>query len=301
MVIREGNFAVQRAAVILKNLHASLHQIVVQQASANLDDGYIGLALHDKLHPHAAPGGAAHRVQQPIAGEEIGVGDNHLPTRVGQHFQVVTLNIIPMIEIIPPDEQRLRFSGMLVNLRLMATSPPVTASAFAGGQVLLHKLRNIQHHRPLHLHGVVLLSLRAVAGHMLCGVVNPADKRGGFIHDDNFTVHTAKQVGAHPQQARTRVVVAKDHSRRAELVNEAIAQIRGAVAVEQHLNLDATARGFQQHRMELPAHVILEPDEGFKGNLPLRAVDGAKQRRIVAIAVLQKLDPVSILPAAFHR
>ena len=301
MVVREGDLAVQRAAAILKNLHAAFHQIVVQQPRANLDDGNIGFTLHDKLHPHAAPGGAAHRVQQPIAGEEIGVGDNHLPPRVGQHFQVVTFDIVPMFEIVPPDEQRLRFAGMLVNLRLVATSAPATAPVFAGGQVLLHKLRDIQHHRPLHLDGIVLLSLRAVVGHMLRGVVNPANKRRGVIHDDNFTVHAAKQVSAHPEQARARVVVAKYHSRRDEFVNEAIAQVRGAVAVEQHLNLDAAARGLQQHRVELPAHVVLEPDKGFKGYLALCAVDGAKQRRIVAIAVLQKLDPVSILPAAFHR
>ena len=58
-------------------LHAVALQVVVEQRRRRLDDRHVGLALQDQVHVDAAPRGAAQLAQQPVAGEEVGVGDDH--------------------------------------------------------------------------------------------------------------------------------------------------------------------------------------------------------------------------------
>ena len=132
MVIHHGHFAVQRAAAIFIDLHAAFDQIAIEQTRAHLHNRHIGLTLDDELHAHAASGRVAHGVQNPVTGEEIGVGDNHLALRVRQHLQVVTFDIVPVLLVIPPDEQRLRLAGLAVLFRAMAASPPAACGLFAG-------------------------------------------------------------------------------------------------------------------------------------------------------------------------
>jgi hypothetical protein len=102
----------QRSAAIFVDLHAAFDQIVIEQVGAELHNRNIRFALHDQLHPHPAPRGIAHRMQQAVAGEKIGVGDNHFPAGAGQHLQVVAFNIVAVILVIAPDEQRLRLAGV---------------------------------------------------------------------------------------------------------------------------------------------------------------------------------------------
>jgi hypothetical protein len=74
---------------------------------------------------------------------------------------------------------------------------------------------------------------------MFGGVVNAADKRHRLIDHHNFAVHAAEKIGAHAEQARAGIVVAENHARGRQFIDELIAQIRRAVAVEQHFDFDA--------------------------------------------------------------
>ena len=140
MVVRQRNLAMQRTAAVFIHLNAAFNQVVVQQVGAKLNNRNIRLALDNQLHPYAAPRGIAHRVQQTVAGKEIGVGDDDLAAGAGQHFQIVTFNIVTMFMVIAPDKQRLRFARGLVNFRLMPTASPPAAGCLAGGQVLQFEL-----------------------------------------------------------------------------------------------------------------------------------------------------------------
>ena len=287
MVIRQGDLAMQRTAAIFVDLHPALNEIVIEQVGAKLHNRNIRLALDDQLDPHAAPRSVAHRMQQAVAGKEIGVGNDHLPAGAGEHLQVVAFDIVAVILVIAPDEQRLRLAGSLVDLWLVATAAPPAAGGFAVGQVLQLELENIKHHRPLDLHRIILFRLRAVVAHMLGGVVDAADKGGGVVNHHDFTVHPTEQVGAHPHQLRARIVVAKNHPGGGQFADKLIAEIRRAVAVKQHLHLNTAAGGFQQHRVQPPAHLIFKPDKGFEDHPPAGATNSRKQRRIVLVAVLQ--------------
>ena len=287
VVVREGDFAMQRTAAIFVDLHAAFDEVVVEQVGAKLHNRNIRFALDDQLHPHPAPRGIAHRMQQTVAGEKIGVRDYHLPAGAGQHLQVVAFDIVAVILVIAPDEQRLRLAGGLVDLRLMATTAPPAAGGFAVGQILQFELQNIEHHRPLDLHRVILFGLRAIVAHMFGGVVDAADKGGGVVDHHDFTVHATEQVGTHSHQLRARVVIAENHPRGGQFTDKLIAKIRRAVAVKQHFHLDAAAGCLQQNRVQPPADLIFKPDKGFEDHPPAGATDGRKQRRIVLVAVLQ--------------
>ncbi len=277
----------QRATAIFVNLHPALNEIVIEQVGAKLHNGNIRFALHDQLNPYSAPRGIAHRMQQAVAGEKIGVSDNHFPAGAGQHLQVVAFNIVAVILVVAPDEQRLRLAGGLVNLRLVATTSPPAAGGFAVGQVFQLELQDVEHHRPFDLHRIILLRLRTVVAHMFGGVVNTADKGGGVVDYHDFTVHATEQIGAHPHQLRTRIVVAENHASGGELADKFIAEIRGTIAVEEHLHLDAAAGSLEQDRVQPPAYLIFKPDKGFEDHPPAGATDGRKQRRIVLVAILQ--------------
>ena len=128
-----------------------------------------------------------------------------------------------MILIIPPDKQRLGLAGVAVDFRLMPTPLPPAAGRLIGRQVFQFKLQDIEHHRPFNLHGIILFGFRAVIGHMLGGVVNSADEGGNVVNHHDFTMHAAKQIGAHTEQSRARVVVAKNHASRRQLPHKAFA------------------------------------------------------------------------------
>ena len=244
MVVGESNFAVQRPAAILKNLYAAVDQIAIQQAGADFNDRNIRLALHDQLNPHAAAGGVTHRMQQPVAGEKVGVGNDHFPAGVSQHLEIMAFNIIAMFLIIPPDKQRLRFSGAAVDRRLVSTPEPPAARLFAGREIFQLKLQDILHHRSLHLNGIILLCLRAVVGHVLGGVIDAPDEGRRLIDHHDFAVHAAEQIGAHAEQARARIVVAKNHAGGTQLIDETLTQVGRTVAVEQYFDPYPAACGF---------------------------------------------------------
>ncbi|MNF04148.1 hypothetical protein D3C80_2035980 [compost metagenome] len=80
-------------------------------------------------------------MQQTVAGKEISVGDNHFTLRAGQHFQIVTLNIITVIVVIAPDKQRLRLAGLAIFGGMIApTLLPPPARLRLIGQVFQLKL-----------------------------------------------------------------------------------------------------------------------------------------------------------------
>ena len=247
MIVHQRHFAVQRAATIFVNLHPAFDQIVVQQPRADGDDRHIRLALHNQFDAHPAPRGIAHGVQQTVTREEIGVGNDHLALRIGEHFQIVAFNIIPVFIVIAPDKQHLCLTRLAVLFRAMTAFPPATHRRLSR-QVFQFEQQNVLYYRAFDFHRIILLGLRAVVGHVFGGVVNAANEGDSAVHDDNFAVHPAKDVGAHPKQRRARIVIAEHHACGGQLVDERVAKIGRAVAVEQHFHFDAPLSR-AQHRL----------------------------------------------------
>ena len=198
----------------------------------------------------------------------------------------MTFNIVAVLFVIAPDKQHLGFTrrGVLAGA---GAPPPPAAWRFVFRQIRQHKLADILHHWPLDTHRIVLLGLRAVVDHMFGGVVDPTDKGDAIVDQHDLAVHPAKQVGAHPENLRARVVIAENDSRRGQFRNKLIAEIRRTVAVEQHFHADAALRRRQHRLVQLAAHVILEPDKGFYINFVLCFIDGAKYGGEKHIAVFQ--------------
>ena len=68
-------------------------------------------------------------------------------------------------------------------------------------QVFQLKLENIFDNRPFKAYRVILFSLWTVAGHMLGGVIQPANKGYTRVDHHNFAMHPAKHIGAHTKKA----------------------------------------------------------------------------------------------------
>src|SRR5690606_21432230 len=51
----------------------------------------------------------------------------------------------------------------------------------------------------------------------------------------------------------------------------------------------------------LPAHLVVEPDEGFEDDLATRTLDHFENAGIELFAVLEQADAVAVSPDRFHR
>ncbi len=69
------------------------------------------------------------------------------------------------------------------------------------------------------------VSLWTVAGHMLGGVIQPANKGDTRVDHHNFAMHPAKHIGAHTKKARAGIVVAKYHASCRQFIDKLIAEI----------------------------------------------------------------------------
>ena len=300
VIVHQRDFAVQRPTAVFVDLDAALHQVVVQQPRPDFDDRHIRLALDNQLHAHAASCSISHGMQQSIAREKVGVSDYHFALGVGQHLEIVTFNVVPVLAVVAPDEKRLRFAGLPVLFRAMAASPPAAYGLFPR-QVLQLKQQDVLHHRAFNANGVILLRFRAVVGHMFRRVVNAADKRYRLIHHHNFAVHPAEKVGPHAEQARAGIVVAEYHACGGQFIDERIAEVRRAVAIQQYFNFDAALCGAQEHAMQLLADVVFEPDKGFEDHFLLGVINCLKHGRVILVPVDQQRNPVAFLPGTFHK
>ena len=137
-----------------------------------------------------------------------------------------------MFFVIAPDQQYLRFSRLAVLFRFMMASPPASRRALSW-QVFQLKLENIFDNRPFEAYRVILFGLRAVAGHMLGGVIQPANKGDTRVDHHNFAMHPAKHIGAHTKKARAGIVVAEHHASCRQFIDKFIAEIRRTVAIQQ--------------------------------------------------------------------
>jgi len=59
-------------------------------------------------------------------------------------------------------------------------------------------------------------------------------------------------------------------------IDESIGEAGRAEAVHQHIDAHASLRRCNQARLQLPAHLVLEQDEGFQQNFAARLIDGRK-------------------------
>ncbi|MNS96137.1 hypothetical protein D3C72_1304230 [compost metagenome] len=200
-----------------------------------------------------------------------------------------------MLVVIAPDKQRLRLPGLAVFFRTMMAFPPA-AHRRLPRQVFQLKEQDILHHRAFDFHRIILLRLRAVVGHVLVGVVDPAHERDIAIHHHNFAVHPAKDVGTHAEERRARIVIAEHHACGGQLVDEAVAEVGRTVSVEQHFDFDTALSRAQHGLMELTAHVVLEPDKSFENNFLLCRIEGSKNGGIILIAIFQQRNLVTFSP-----
>ena len=290
----------QRFTAVFVDMDATFNQIVVQQAGTHFHNRHIRFTLHNEFYPNAASCCFTQSMQQAITGKEIGIGNDHFPSGLGQHFKIMAFNIIAMLFVIAPDKQRLRFAGaMIVDCPVM-TSPPASYGALPG-QVFQYKVQNVSNDWTFNAHGVILLGLRAVIRHMFSGVIDAADKGNTVINDHYFSMHTAKEIGAHSKKTRTRIVVAENNTGYGQLFNKTVAQIRRAVAIQQHLCFDSSSGGFEQRGMQLFSYRIFKPDKSLKDNFLLCLLNGVKDGGVELIAVFQQLNLIAFTPAIFHK
>ena len=174
---------------------------------------------------------------------------------------------------------------MIVDCPVM-TSPPASYSTLSG-QVFQHEFQNVSNDWTFNAHGVILLGLRTVIRHVLSGVIDAANKVNTIINDHNFAMHTAKEISAHPEQTRTRIVVAENNAGYGELFDKTVAKIRRAVAIQQHLCFDSSPGGFEQRGMQLFSYRIFKPDKGLEDYFLLRLFNGVKDGGVELIAVFQ--------------
>ena len=136
---------------------------------------------------------------------------------------------------------------------------------------------------------------------MFSGVIDAADKGNMVINDHNFSMHTAKEIGAHTEQAWARIVVAENNAGYGQLFNKTVAQIRRTVAIQQHLCFDASPGGFEQRGMQPFSDRIFKPDKGLKDNFLLCLLNGVKDGGVELIAIFQQLNLIAFTPAIFHK
>ena len=126
---------------------------------------------------------------------------------------------------------------------------------------------HLRHHRPGHLHGVVLLGHGAEIAQVVSAVVDPADKGPLAIDHHDLAVQASEQVGAHAGDPRLRVEGMEADTGIGQRCHEAVGQVGGAVAVHRHLYPYAAPGGIDQHALQLLADLVVENDEGFQQDL----------------------------------
>ncbi|CSP54431.1 Uncharacterised protein [Shigella sonnei] len=149
--------------------------------------------------------------------------------------------IIAVFFVIAPDQQYLRVSRLAVLFRFVMTSPPASCRALSR-QVFQLKLENIFDNRPFKAYRVILFSLWTVAGHMLGGVIQPANKGDTRVDHHNFAMHPAKHIGAHTKKARAGIVVAEHYASCRQFIDKLIAEIRRTVAIQQDFRFNPALR-----------------------------------------------------------
>ena len=242
-------------------------------------------------------------MQQAIAGEEIGVGDQHLAPRAVQREAVVALDVVAMLVVVANGQQRLHMAGPLHvrrrGLRLAPREPG--AAAVRRRDDLQRRMAQRLHHRPLHLDGVVLLGLRPEVEQLVSREVDAADEAALAVDDDQLAVQAVKRLGAQaPQQGRLRVEEVQVHAGAHQRGDIGLRQAGGAVAVDRELHAHAALRGGQQHALQLEADLVLEQDEGLDQHLALCTLDGAEHGGEELLAVLEQAHAVAVDPLQFH-
>ncbi|EWS52892.1 hypothetical protein X551_04317 [Methylibium sp. T29] len=304
LVVGHRHLAVQRALAVLVDVHAGAQQVVVQHLRGALDDGHVGLALQDQRDLHAPPRRPAQLPQQPVAGEEVGIGDHQTVARGADHGAVVALDVLRVLAVVARDEHRLGGAGgglRRQRRRRCATSEP---AALRGGPArapfddgLLHEALDVRHQRAFQLHRVVLLGLGPEVGQVIGRIVDAADEGALAVHHHDLAVHAAEQVGAPAEQPRAGVEHVHAHAGLGERADEGRRQVGRAEAVDRDVDLRAVACRRQQRGMQREPDLVLEQDEGLQQHLVARRGDGLEHAREVGLAVLQQREAVAVDPA----
>src|SRR5690606_9803292 len=161
-------------------------------------------------------------------------------------------------------------------------------------------MADLEHDRPAHLGGVVLLGTGPVITQVHGGEVDAADVGHLAVHHHDLAVQPAEQVGAHAEQARLRVEYMDPYPGIAELGEVFIAQVDGAVAIHDHLDMGAIAGSTDQRFLQLLADLVLENDEGLEQNFLLSLANAFKYPGEEFLTVDQHLDRIAFKPDGFH-
>src|SRR5690606_40361627 len=113
---------------------------------------------------HPAPRGIADLAQDPVAGEEVGVGDHYPRLRRADRLQVLLLDVVAVLMVVAADEQHPRIAtarALFGTDRLRIAALPPAAVLQGAGEVGNDETMDVGHDRPFDLDGVVLLGLRS--------------------------------------------------------------------------------------------------------------------------------------------
>ena len=98
----------QRPLAVFEDAHARLQQVLIERGGRGARDGHVGAPLQHQAHVHATPRGQTQLAHQAVAGEKVGVGDDHARAGRADGVAVMTLDVVGMVQVVSHDEARLR-------------------------------------------------------------------------------------------------------------------------------------------------------------------------------------------------
>src|SRR5690606_35385699 len=143
LVIHHRDLAVERAGAVLADAYAVADQLPVQGPRGHHHRGHVRLALQDRAHVHAAPGGPTQVPEEAMAGEEVRVGDHDPPFRATDGLAVDLLDIGAAPLVVAHDECGLGGPLGVTGSRRIALGVP--------DALVQHEAVDIAHHRTADL------------------------------------------------------------------------------------------------------------------------------------------------------
>ncbi|MCY1226682.1 hypothetical protein D9M72_389240 [compost metagenome] len=288
LFVDDGDLAVERPLHVLEDLHPRVLQVAIQQATGARDPRHVGLALQQQAHLYAARGGFAQRVQQPVARQEISVGNDHLAPRGADRIEVGKLDVVAMAVVVARDQPH-RTRRRRGAARRRRCQPALQACPGDGPR---QEVMHLPCRGAGDLDGVVLLGPRPVAVQVLRREIDAADKGHLAVDRDQLAVHAPEDMRAHAQQAAARRECAEVHARLDQLCHECRGQVMRAEAVHCDGHAHAAPRGGQQRGVQFRPCLVVEQDKSFHQHAFARSRDRLENAREVLFSVLQQANAV---------
>src|SRR5690554_1571088 len=290
----------QGPLAVFVDFYTGGQQIVIQHGGNKARDGHVRLALQDQPDLDAALGSMAKVAQKAIARKKISVGQSNTVPGRPYPDPIVQLYVVTMAVVVTDNQ-----CGRAIPMRPAGLS--LTAAQAAPGELGAHRRQDLRlefhdlvDQRAADRDGVVLLGSRAKLDEMVRTEINTADKSQCAVHHHDLAMHTAEQIGAHPQTPRLRIKNMKAHPYGGHGRNVVLRQVGRAVAIHRNVNSHAARSRLDDDALQLLADFVLENNEGFQNDAAFGLADGLEDGGKEFLAVLQQLQRIARCPPYGH-